>query len=83
MTSEDHYTPQGGHNWLDDDGVGRLVSDVRKPLSVVYASAQILQRRIERGEVRDVRDLSDRLAAIERSCKHIDDRLQQFERDRR
>ena len=82
MTCGDHYTSQGDHYSLDDDGIEHLVIDVRNPLSVAYASAQLLQRQVERGEVRDVHDLSDRLAAIERSCKHIDARLQQIERDR-
>lgn len=83
MEPGNHHTPPGGHNSLNADGVDRLVSDMRKPLSVVHASAQLLQRRIDQGQVTDPRDLLSRLAAIERSCKHIDARLQQLERDGR
>lgn len=57
-----------------------LVNDVRKPLTVIHAYAQLLQRRIRQGSIGE-EEMLDRLARIEEASQRIEARLHELEGD--
>ena len=64
----------------DGAALAPALEDLRRRLAVIYASAQLLQRRLHAGEVPDRQRLRLRLDAIERSARLMEGRLRELER---
>ena len=65
---------------LDGDERDHYLDDLRTPLTVIHASAQLLQRRILLGRTLEPDQLLARLTAVERAAWTIEARLRQLER---
>jgi len=64
----------------DGDARDRFLDDLRGPLTVIQASAQLLQRRLLRGGGLEPDKLLARLASVERAARAIEARLRELER---